>query len=99
MTRENRRILRKTCPSAILSTTNPAWIDPSANPGLRGGRPTTNDLSHGTATHCRYSGEQHWPRQPEPKQKSEGNKTRLKSDVFQLRKHYAEMRSVFVCAS
>jgi hypothetical protein len=40
---------RKTCPSATLSTTNPTWIDPSVNPGLRGERPATNDLSHGTA--------------------------------------------------
>jgi hypothetical protein len=32
-----------------LSTTNPTWIDPGANPGLRGERPATNDLSHGTA--------------------------------------------------
>jgi hypothetical protein len=30
-------------------TTNPTWIDPGANPGLRGERPATNDLSHGTA--------------------------------------------------
>jgi hypothetical protein len=34
--RENRRTLRKTCPNATLSTTNPTWIDPDANPGLRG---------------------------------------------------------------
>jgi hypothetical protein len=32
-----------------LSTTNPTCIDPGANPGLRGVRPATNDLSHGTA--------------------------------------------------
>jgi hypothetical protein len=31
----------KTCPSATLSTTNPTWIDPGANPGLRGERPAT----------------------------------------------------------
>jgi hypothetical protein len=35
--------------SATLSTTNPTWIDPGANPGLRGERPATNRLSHGTA--------------------------------------------------
>jgi hypothetical protein len=45
--RENRR---KTCPSATLSTTNTTWIDPGANLGLRGERPATNGLSHGTAT-------------------------------------------------
>jgi hypothetical protein len=40
---------RKTCPSAILSTTNPTWIDAGSNPGVRSGRPATNRLSHGTA--------------------------------------------------
>jgi hypothetical protein len=49
LTGENRRTQRKTCPIATLSTTNPTWIDPGANPGLRGERPATNDLSHGTA--------------------------------------------------
>jgi hypothetical protein len=39
----------KTCPSATFSTTNPIWIDPGANLGLRGERPATNYLSHGTA--------------------------------------------------
>jgi hypothetical protein len=36
---ENRRARRKTCPSVTLSTTNPTWIDPGANPGLYGERP------------------------------------------------------------
>jgi hypothetical protein len=36
-------------PSATLSTINPTWIEPGANPGLRGERPVTNRLSHGTA--------------------------------------------------
>jgi hypothetical protein len=49
MTGENRRTRRKTCPSATLSTTNPIWVEPGANPGLRGERPASNDLSHGTA--------------------------------------------------
>jgi hypothetical protein len=48
LTGENRRTRRKTCPSATLSTTNPTWIDPGVNPGLRGERPAANDLSHGT---------------------------------------------------
>jgi hypothetical protein len=39
---------RNTCPSATLSTTNLTWTDPGSNPGLRGGRPATNRLSHGT---------------------------------------------------
>jgi hypothetical protein len=50
LTRENRRTRRKTGPSDTLSTRNPTWIDPGANPGLRGGRPATNDPSHGTAS-------------------------------------------------
>jgi hypothetical protein len=48
--RGNRKTRRKTCPSATLSTTNPTWIDPGANPGLRGERPPTNDLSRGTVS-------------------------------------------------
>jgi hypothetical protein len=36
---------RRTCPSATLSTTNPAWSDP----GLSGERPATNRLSQGPA--------------------------------------------------
>jgi hypothetical protein len=54
LTGENRRTRRKTCPSATLSTTNPTWIDPGSNPGLRGERPVTNDLSHGTAVQDYY---------------------------------------------
>jgi hypothetical protein len=44
-------VLGENLPSATLSTTNPTWIDPGANPGLRGEKPATNRLSHGTA--CR----------------------------------------------
>jgi hypothetical protein len=51
LTGENRRTRRKTCPSATLSTTNPTWIDPGTNPGLRGERRATDDLSHRTAHH------------------------------------------------
>ena len=40
----------KICPSATFSTTNPTLTDPGSNPGLRGQRPATNRLSHGTAT-------------------------------------------------
>jgi hypothetical protein len=32
----------KTCLNATLSTTNPTWIDPGSNPGLRGERPAIN---------------------------------------------------------
>jgi hypothetical protein len=49
LTGENRRTQRKTCSSATLSTTNPTWIEPGANPGLSGERLATNDLSHSTA--------------------------------------------------
>jgi hypothetical protein len=42
--------LEKNCLRATLSTINPTWTDPGANPGLRDERPSTNRLSHGTAT-------------------------------------------------
>jgi hypothetical protein len=42
-------VLGENLPSATLSTTNPTRIDPGTNPGLRGERPATNRLSHGTA--------------------------------------------------
>jgi hypothetical protein len=45
---ENRRTRSETCPSATLSTINLTWTDPGLNPGLRGARPATNRLSHGT---------------------------------------------------
>jgi hypothetical protein len=38
-------VLGENLPSAALSTTNPTWIDPGANPALRGERPATNRLS------------------------------------------------------
>jgi hypothetical protein len=44
-------VLGENLPSATLSTT---WIDPGANPGLRGERPATNRLSHGTALAVYY---------------------------------------------
>jgi hypothetical protein len=49
LTGEDRSARRKTCPSATLPTTNLTCADPGLNPGLRGGRPATNRLSHGTA--------------------------------------------------
>jgi hypothetical protein len=48
LTRENRRTRRKTCSSATLSITNPIWTSLGANPGLRGGQPTTNRLCYST---------------------------------------------------
>jgi hypothetical protein len=52
LTGEIWRTRRKTCPNITFSTTNPTRIEPGANPGLRGDRPATNCLSHGT-THPR----------------------------------------------
>jgi hypothetical protein len=49
---ENRSTRRKTCHIATLSTTNPTWTDPESNLVLRGERPATNRLSHGTALSC-----------------------------------------------
>jgi hypothetical protein len=43
------KLTGETYPSATLSTTNPKWIDHGSNPGVRGERPATNRLSHGTA--------------------------------------------------
>jgi hypothetical protein len=39
----------KTCPSTTLSTTNPTWLDPDSNLGLRDAKPATNRLSYGAA--------------------------------------------------
>jgi hypothetical protein len=43
----NRRTLRKACPSATLSITNPTWSKQDPNTGLCFERPMTNHLSHG----------------------------------------------------
>jgi hypothetical protein len=52
--RENRSTRGNSCPSAILSTTNPTWADPG------GERPATNRLSHGTAYSVYYVSTQSW---------------------------------------
>jgi hypothetical protein len=49
LTGETRSTRGKPCPSATLSATNPTWTDPGSNPCLRGERPATKRLSHGTA--------------------------------------------------
>jgi hypothetical protein len=49
LTGENRRTQEKTGPSSTLSTTNSTWNGPVANEGLRGERPATNRMRHGTA--------------------------------------------------
>jgi hypothetical protein len=40
---------KKTCRSASLFTINPTWHGLGSNPGRRGGKLATNDLSYGTA--------------------------------------------------
>jgi hypothetical protein len=54
LTGENPRTQTEPCPSTALSTTNPTWTDPDANPILRDDRPATNSLSHGTAMYGIY---------------------------------------------
>jgi hypothetical protein len=49
MDRRGRKTRRNTTSSDTLPTTNHIWAYPDANPGLRGERPATNCLSHGTA--------------------------------------------------
>jgi hypothetical protein len=44
-----RKYSEKTCSSATLSTTNPAWPHPGSNPGSRGGKLATNSPSYGAA--------------------------------------------------
>jgi hypothetical protein len=44
----NRNTWRKTCPSTTFSTINLGGTDPGSNLGLRGEKPATNPLSHGT---------------------------------------------------
>jgi hypothetical protein len=46
---ENRSTRGETCPSATLSNTNLPWTIVGMYPGLRGERPATKGLSHGTA--------------------------------------------------
>jgi hypothetical protein len=50
-------VLGENLPSATLSTTNPTWIKPGANPGLRGERPATNRLSPCSPLHSNYNGQ------------------------------------------
>jgi hypothetical protein len=49
LTEEKRSTRGKTCLSATLSTINPTGSNAGLNPDLRGERPATNRLSHGTA--------------------------------------------------
>jgi hypothetical protein len=45
---EKPKYSEKTCPSVVLSATNPTCY-PAANPGRRGGKPATNGLNYNTA--------------------------------------------------
>jgi hypothetical protein len=45
---------QKPAPVPLCPPQIPPWTDPGSNPGLRGERPTTNRLSHGTATPFTY---------------------------------------------
>jgi hypothetical protein len=49
MTGESRRTRRNPCPNATHVTKSQIWADMDMNQGLRGGKPATNGLSHGTA--------------------------------------------------
>jgi phage-related protein len=44
-------LLGENLPQRHLSTTNPTWPDPGSNVGRRGGKPATNPLSNGAASH------------------------------------------------
>jgi hypothetical protein len=50
LTGETEVLGEKTCPGATLSSTNRTRTDSRSNPSLRGERPASNRLSHGTAT-------------------------------------------------
>jgi hypothetical protein len=46
---ENENTLRRVCPHATFTTTNPTWTGLGLNPDIHSGRLVTNHLSHGTA--------------------------------------------------
>jgi hypothetical protein len=50
----NKRVRRKPLPIVTLPTTSPTWTSLSMNTGLRGEKPATNCLSHGTALNNSY---------------------------------------------
>jgi hypothetical protein len=49
LTGENRQLGEKPVPVPLCPSQISHWTDPGSNPGLRGERPATNRLSHGTA--------------------------------------------------
>jgi hypothetical protein len=50
VTDESRSTRRKTSPSVTLSIKNSTWTGLGSNPVIRGNRPETKFLSHGTAS-------------------------------------------------
>ena len=57
---EKQNCLYRACPTSTVFTTNITWTDMGSNPGLRGGRPATDHLSHGMAvTRPRRTAAQH----------------------------------------
>jgi hypothetical protein len=46
--------LERTCPSAILSTTDPTWTDPCLHPGRHSGKLVNNRQSYDTALRPGY---------------------------------------------
>jgi hypothetical protein len=51
LTGENRQLGEKPVPVPLCPLQTPHGLTPGSNPGLRGERPATNRLSHGTAPH------------------------------------------------
>jgi len=51
LTGKTEVIGKKACPSGTLSTTKVTQTDLGLNTSLRGDKPATNSLSHGTAKH------------------------------------------------
>jgi len=51
---ENPNYSEKACRSATLPITDATWTGLESKAGLRGDRPGSNRLSHGTARHCRH---------------------------------------------
>jgi hypothetical protein len=53
-------VLGENLPQATLSTTNPTWPDPGANPGRSGGKPATNCLGYGAVFLSLHSTSRIW---------------------------------------
>jgi len=52
LTGQTQRTRRETYACAKLSTSNPTWASLKSNTDLRGDRPATDRLSHGTPRNC-----------------------------------------------